>query len=654
MTPWPTDAPTFGDALDEIVYASRLVGSDPSLVLAGGGNTSVKDTVTDVLGDATDVIFVKGSGWDLASIERAGFTALRRDRLRRILATQAMTDAEMMNELRQARLNSAAPDPSVEALLHAHLPGRVVIHTHADAMVAVMNQPNGRENAERLFGEQAVIVPYVMPGFDLARLVLESWLEGQSKRALVLMNHGLFTFGDTAAEAYDLHIELVRQAAESVGLSAVDAEASGHPFAPIDECTRREIASLRRRVSDLAGHAMLTRISPSTKARAFAAADSVAELAGRGPATPDHVIRTKRLPLIGRDLDRYATEYGAYFSTLHQRRGQQLTQLDAAPRVILDPEWGLIVAGRSAGDLVNAENIYLHTIDVIHAAESQSGYQALPAGDIFDVEYWELEQAKLRTSAKPRRFSGEVALVTGAASGIGRAIANAFLADGAAVVGLDLNPAVSDVFDSDSWLGLQGDVADVEFLETALSQAVATFGGIDILVPAAGIFAASAPIAASDPSAWARSLRVNTTAVYELLRLAHPLLNQAPAGGRVLLVASKNVAAPGPGAVAYSASKAAAAQVARVAALEWAADGIRVNSVHPDAVFDTALWTPELLAERAAKYGVTVEEYKRRNLLRREITSADVANAVTELCSPQFAATTGAQVAVDGGNDRVI
>jgi NAD(P)-dependent dehydrogenase (short-subunit alcohol dehydrogenase family) len=282
------------------------------------------------------------------------------------------------------------------------------------------------------------------------------------------------------------------------------------------------------------------------------------------------------------------------------------------------------------------------------------GYQALPAADIFDVEYWELEQAKLRRTGSPPPLAGQVALVTGAASGIGKACARALLDAGASVVGLDVADSVHTALAGPEWLGVPADVTDPPAVAAALRAGVERFGGLDLLVVSAGVFPQSQPIAKLDPSAWRRTMAVNVDSVADLLRACHPLLAQAPAGGRVVLIASKNVPAPGPGAAAYSASKAALTQLARVAALEWAADGIRVNIVHPDAVFDTGLWTDEVLAERARRYGMSVADYKRRNLLGREVTSATVAQMVTQMCGDAFACTTGAQVPVDGGNDRVV
>jgi NAD(P)-dependent dehydrogenase (short-subunit alcohol dehydrogenase family) len=293
-------------------------------------------------------------------------------------------------------------------------------------------------------------------------------------------------------------------------------------------------------------------------------------------------------------------------------------------------------------------------MDVIERATLLGGFQALPAKDIFDVEYWDLEQAKLKKSGKPPAFAGEVALVTGAASGIGKACVEALLARGAAVVGLDLDPGITTLHARQDFHGIVCDVTSPEAINAALEATVTAYGGLDLLILNAGFFPGGAAISVLDDAAWRKVMQVNLDANLSLLRECHPLLKRAPRGARVVVIGSKNVPAPGPGAAAYSASKAALTQVARVAALEWGADGIRVNTLHPDAVFDTALWAGGVLEARAAHYGMTIEQYKTRNVLRTEVTSRDVAELAAELCGPLFAKTTGAQIPVDGGNERVI
>jgi len=649
----PADAARWGDDLGQCVYASRLLGQDPSLVLAGGGNSSVKVTEPDVFGDPVDVLWVKGSGWDMASIERAGFAPLRQGQVARLAELPELTDSTMAKELRAASLDPAAPAPSVESILHATLPHRFVLHTHADAVLALTNTPDGERWAREAFGDAVVIVPYVMPGFVLAKLCAERFPAeaGEHSAGMVLLNHGLFTFADDARTAYENHLELVGRA-----LARLPEPSRAEPIAPPRAEHLPAVAALRRELSAAAGHPMILRCCTDEASRRFAARPDVARVSQVGTATPDHVLRTKRVPLLGREVAAYTAAYRDYVGRHRSRLGErELIPVDPAPRVVIDPELGVLVAGRRPSDAAAAAEIYAHTMWVIERAVELGGYQSVAEPDLFDVEYWELEQAKLARQPSPAPFTGEVALVTGAASGIGRACADALLAAGAAVVGVDLDPAVARGDGAGpSFAGVCGDVTSAAVIETALAEAVVRFGGLDMVVVNAGVFPEPQPLAALDADRWTKAFAVNATAALDLLRAAHPYLCRAPAGGRVAVVASKNVPAPGKGAAAYSASKAALTQLARVAALEWGGDGIRVNIVHPDAVFDTGLWSEELIAARAASYGLSPEEYRVRNVLRAEVSAADVARLVVALCGPAFARTTGAQVPIDGGNDRVI
>jgi NAD(P)-dependent dehydrogenase (short-subunit alcohol dehydrogenase family) len=358
--------------------------------------------------------------------------------------------------------------------------------------------------------------------------------------------------------------------------------------------------------------------------------------------------------MLGRNAQAYARDYKKYFDEHDGNLPQSLTMLDPAPRVILDAELGLITLGHTAGEASITEDIYRHTIEIINRAEMLGGYRALPATDLFEVEYWDLEQAKLKRQGPPKMFAGEIALVTGAASGIGKACVHSLLARGAAVIGLDLNPSITSLHQRKDFLGIECDVTDETALANALEETARRFGGLDMLILNAGIFPSSKPIAALPIAEWEKTMRVNLNSNLILMNAAHPLIKFSPRGGRVVVIGSKNVPAPGPGASAYSASKAALTQLARVAALEWGADNIRINVLHPNAVFDTGLWTEEVLDQRAQNYGLTVEQYKTNNILRVEVTSHDVAELAAEMCGPLFAKTTGAQVPVDGGNERVI
>ncbi len=638
------------------VYTSRLLGRDKTLVMHGGGNTSVKITEKNLLGEEEQLLYVKGSGWDLETIEAPGLSPVRLPHLLRLAGLDSLSDPQMVNELKTHMTRASAPTPSVEAILHAILPYRYVDHTHADAVITVTNTGDGAARIKEIYGDSVVVIPYVMPGFDLARLCAREFTAHAHAGTvgMVLLNHGIFSFGDSARESYERMIQLVSRAEQYLaqhGAWQLPTPTGVMSFQP----RRVALAELRRMLSMCVGTPVIMASHSDANSVAFANHPAVNRISQQGPATPDHVIRTKRLPLIGRDVDAYAKAYETYFNDHARAAKQPKTMLDPAPRVILDPQWGMLTVGRSAKDAAVVSDIYRHTMDIILRAEALGGYQALPAKDIFDVEYWDLEQAKLKQAGKPPPFSGEVVLITGAASGIGRACVDAFLAQGAAVIGVDIHPDIeTHHVGQRGFLGVECDVTDGAALETALEQGIAAFGGLDMVVLNAGVFPPGCRLEALDHDEWRRVMQVNVDANVSLMRMAHPLLKLAPRGGRVVVMGSKNVPAPGIGAAAYSASKAALNQLARVAALEWAGDGIRVNTLHPNAVFDTGIWTEEVLKARAQHYGLSVEAYKTNNLLKTEVTSADVAALAVALCGPAFAKTTGAQIPIDGGNERVI
>ncbi len=640
------------DPLKLRVYTSRLLGRDESLVLHGGGNTSVKATATDIFGDEIETLYVKGSGWDLATIEAAGFAPVRLDVLQRMAMLKSMTDSEMVSAQRAAMLDPSAPNPSVEAILHAIIPFRFVDHTHTDAVVTVSNTPDGEARIREIYGDRVLIVPYVMPGFILAKTIEELTrdIDWSRYQGMVLLNHGLFTFSDDARESYENMIALVSEAEAYLEKNAaVDWKASKAKE------NLAALAAMRKAVSDAKGAAMIARLDASERTVAFSNVDNVAEIASRGTLTPDHVIRTKPTPAVidgdvVASVERYADDYRGYFS---RNDDGSLTCLDAAPRWAVWPGYGCVSFDRSvkAADIIS--DIRDHTLPAILQAEKMGGWKVLSEKDIFEMEYWELEQAKLKKGGSAPIHQGKVALVTGAASGIGRACAEVLHAQGAAVVALDIDPAIAETFNRSDFVGIRCDVTDEAALRSAVEETVRRFGGLDIIVSNAGIFPLSERIEAMSSETWERSMAVNLTSHQRLLHFAAPYLERGvdPA---VVIIASKNVPAPGPGAAAYSVAKAGLTQLGRVASLELAEKGVRVNMLHPDAVFDTAIWTDEVLQKRAANYGMTVQEYKTKNLLSVEISSTDVAELAAAMAGPLFSKTTGVQLPIDGGNDRVI
>ena len=639
------------------VYSSRLLGQNPDLVLHGGGNTSVKSRTTNIFGAQQDTLFVKGSGWDLKTIEAPGYAPCSLAYLLALAELESMTDSEMMQQLRLSLLDPGAPTPSVEAILHAIIPYKFVDHTHTDAVVAVSNTPDGENMLGDIFGEDVLILPYIMPAFVLARQVHEhtQWLDWSTIKGIFLMHHGLFTFADEARESYDNMIALVSRVEEYLEDKDILNNQAGAVYS-LDAGDYVQLTRIRAQVAHQAGRPMIASLDTSEQAAGFASLDNMASIASRGPITPDHTIHTKVHPAIlvdadpVQDIDTYAVEYRAYFD---RHNDGSLTCLDAAPRLAVWQGKGILAFGQNIKRLQVAADIGEHTIKAIQWGEALGGWQALPEADLFAVEYWELEQAKLKKAGSSPELEGKVALVTGAASGIGKACVDELVACGACVIALDINPAIADMFASSQVLGWACDVMDVDAVSQGIMTGITRFGGLDILVSNAGAFTPSESIAGMSDDNWQKSLDLNLTSHMTLMRAALPYLEHGldPA---VVIIASKNVPAPGPGAGAYSAAKAGLTQLARVAALELGDKGIRVNVLHPNAVFDTAVWDEETLKKRADHYRLTVDEYKQNNVLGKEVRSRDVAILARIFASRDTSCTTGAQVPVDGGNDRVI
>lgn len=638
------------------VYSSQLLGRNADLVLHGGGNTSVKGVQINVFGESEEVLYVKGSGWDLQTIAAGGFAPVRLQHLRALAALPALSDTDMMRELRLALLNPSAPTPSVEAILHALIPLRYVDHTHADAVVAISNTPNGMELLQQIYGDDVLILPYVMPGFILAQQVHEATkdVDWSRLKGIVLLHHGIISFHDDCKSSYDAMIELVSAAERYLHeCGAIGKQASAN-YSAIEQ-DYKQVAALRQQASAMFGSPVLVRWESSSEAVGYSAIDKIDDIATRGPLTPDHSIHTKPFAAIfeqnpAQELARFRDQYRQYFDT---HAADYHTCLDQMPRFAVWKNKGMVYLAPNSKRLGIVADICEHTRKAIQWGEHLSEWDALPQQDQFDLEYWELEQAKLKRIQTGPEFEGRVVLVTGAASGIGKACVEAFVAAGAAVVAMDINEAIAGLWSSAQVLSIQVDVTDAAQVDAAIAQGIAHFGGIDVLISNAGSFPVSKKIDEMEDADWEQSLSLNLTAHMKLLRQCANYLKLG-IDPSVVFIGSKNVAAPGPGAGAYSVAKAGLAQLARVAALELGASAIRVNTVHPNAIFDTGIWSDAVLEQRAQHYKMSVDEYKRNNVLEQMITSADVAAMALAMAGKTFACTTGAQVPVDGGNERVI
>jgi rhamnulose-1-phosphate aldolase/alcohol dehydrogenase len=669
-----------GEDLALRVYTSRLIGADPDLVLHGGGNTSLKARARDLFGDEVEVLHIKDTGSDLASIEPEGLPAVRLQPLLRLRDLDALDDETMVAEQRRALLDPGAPNPSVETFLHAFLPHRYVDHSHADAILTVTNQPDAEGHVRTLFGDRIAFVPYVMPGFELARRAAELFEKFPEVEGLVLEKHGLCTFADDARTSYERHIRLVHEAESFIREQIQDRRLlDARPVMAIRD--PEEVAPLVRGAlaeptgdPDRPFRRWIVEHRSSDAILEFAAGEAAARLALTAPITPDHAIRTKGpyalltdppygdLQALGDRLratvEAYRAAYREYFDRNVRDKGVTRTPLDPTPRVVLLPGLGIFACGPTRRDARIAADLAEHTVRVKAWAEMIGRYEGISDGDLFDMEYWSLEQAKLGRRPPPP-LEGQVALVTGGAGAIGEGVARTLLSAGAHVVLVDVDGArldgVQERLRSSACELVEADVTDERDTLYAFREASRLFGGVDVVVATAGI-AEVGELADLEPEVFERTLRVNTTGTFLTLRDALSLLELQGTGGHIVLISSKNVFAPGHAFGAYSASKAGAHQLGRIAAIEGAPVGIRVNMVNVDGVFGSSdnrsgLWE-RVGPARAASRGLSPEElpefYRKRNLLRTRVTPEHVGNAVLFFVTQQTP-TTGAALPVDGG-----
>jgi rhamnose utilization protein RhaD (predicted bifunctional aldolase and dehydrogenase)/NAD(P)-dependent dehydrogenase (short-subunit alcohol dehydrogenase family) len=641
------------------VYAARLLGGDPRLVLHGGGNSSVKTEATDLLGDRVPVLCVKGSGWDMADIEPPGFPAVRLGPLRQLRALDRLSDEDMVNFQRTNLLDSAAPNPSVETLLHAFLPHKFVDHTHSTAVLALTDQPDGDKICRDVFGDRAGVVPYVMPGFALAKRTAEIFDKAPSVDALILLKHGIFTFGDDARQSYERMIEMVTLAERwlTKGRRNVFAPAA----LPQSLASVAEIAPVLRGLTAIShdpkngtSQPQILRFRSSPEILNYVNGAELGRYSQVGVVTPDHTIRTKNWPLIvpapeasrldaWREAPKHAAEqFAARYRTYFAKHDDGKTQLDPMPRVVLVPGLGLFGLGASAKEAGIAADIAENTIATVTDAEAIGRYESVSEADMFDVEYWSLEQAKLGKGATPR-LARHIVAVTGGSSGIGAATARAFAKEGAEVAILDRDISQAG---GGRMLAIECDVTDANQVRAAFDRVVETFGGVDIVVSNAGA-AWQGEIGAVDDDTLRRSFELNFFGHQHVAQNAVRIMKAQGLGGCLLFNVSKQAVNPGRNFGPYGLPKSATLALMKQYAVDHGTDGIRSNAVNADRI-RTGLMTDAMIAERAKARGVTEQGYMAGNLLRREVSAEDVADAFVFLALARK--TTAAILTVDGGN----
>ena len=680
---WDATAARDLDTLDALVYRSTLLGADRSVANQGGGNTSAKATVVDHAGREQRVLWVKGSGTDLATITRSGFAALRLDEVEPLRSRETMHDAAMVEYLRCCALGPDQPRPSIETLLHAFVGAAHVDHTHPDAVIALSSSPDGRLLAEEAFGVDAVWLDYQRPGFDMSKRIAELLDEHPSARAVLLERHGLVTWGRTSEEAYRSTIEFVTRAAEAVSRAGADRFGLGGWASPElgeSEC----LALLAQTLPVLRGSLLadadgaVLEVDRSPAALAFASSVRTPEVSQVGAPCPDHLVNTKHRPLVvgfdpatddadaladafRRGVEEYGTWYRAYYAAHVDDETRRFPIDPVGPRVTVIPGVGIVTSGLDAARARTTRDLYHRAIVVQDAAEALGGFRSLSEAEAFAIEYWPLERYKLAQAPPPGELSGRIALVTGGASGIGRATARLLASRGAHVVVADLNVdgaeevanELIEAYGNRRALAVAVDVTSENDVVAMVRRTVLEYGGLDFLVASAGL-ATSAAVTATTLDDWERSYAVLARGYFLAGREAFRVLVEQGRGGSIVFVGSKNALVAGANAAAYSSAKAAALHLGRCLAEEGGSHGIRVNSVNPDAVIQgSSIWSSDWKAERASTYGVSEDElqtyYQSRTKLGVAVLPEDVAEAIAFFVGPRSRKSTGNVVNVDGG-----
>jgi len=648
-------------------YTTRLLGSEPKLVLHGGGNTSVKTTLIDHDGSPVEDLCVKGSGWDMGKIEPAGLPALHLAPLKAMVNYASLSDDDMVMLQRRLLLDPASPNPSVEAILHAILPFKHVDHTHANAIVALTNQPRGEDIIRELFPEM-IVVPYVMPGFDLSKACLKAFSERPDAPGMILLKHGIFTWSDDPREAYENMIAAIDRAEKRIAQGRPRPFGNASAELPAGLASIADIAPILRGAIALPGtgegrpRRFVIEHRSSDDILDFCGAPNAAALVRRGNATPEHVIHIKRYGVAlpapkanGVDLwakqvkeavASYAADYKAYFERNNARVGGGKKMLDPMPRVFYVEGIGLFAAGATQKSARICADVAEATIEVIRGAEGIGRFAALSEEDLFDIEYWSLEQVKL-TKQTEKPLTRQVAAVTGGAGGLGLAIAEMLKSQGAEIALIDIDAErVAAEAKRLGGLAISCNLPDPAAAEQAIARIAEEFGGIDILVSNAGA-AFQGALTAVDDALFRAAFDLNFWSHHYIARAAIGVMQRQGTGGSLVFNVRKQAVNPGPDFGPYGTSKSALMALMRQYALEHAVDGITVNAVNPDRI-RTVLMTDEMVEERARARGVTPEVYMRGNLLKREVLSEDVAEAVLHLVHART--STGAVITVDGGN----
>jgi len=650
------------------IYTTRLLGRDPKLVLHGGGNTSLKTRMRDLFGEDVEVLRVKASGADMAAIESESLPVVRLDPLRRLRALDAIADDELVGIERANLIDPAAPTPSVEIMLHAFLPHKFVDHTHATAVLGVIDQPDGEARCAEVFGGRLAFVPYLMPGFGLAKKAIEVFERAPASEGLILSKHGIVTFGDSAREAYERMIEMV-----SVAEDFVERNSKTFVFArlwreipPLAAVAPivRGACSLRDEKTEGSWHRLVLEFRTSDGVLDFFDSVDLDRLSRAGVVTPDHTIRTKNWPLVlphpevgkledfarvSREaVNAFATHYRSYFNRHNERVGGHKRELDPLPRVVLVPGLGFFGLGSTKRDAAIAADIAKEWMTVVSTAEHIGRFESISEADMFDCEYWPLEQKKLGARSEPP-LAGQIVAVTGAAGAIGTATAKAFATAGAEVALLDVNLAAAAEQAKaigPTALPVHCDVTDAASVRAAFDAVAENFGGVDVLVSNAGA-AWQGRIGEVDEDILRKSFELNFYGHQRVAQAAVKIMLAQGTGGCLLFNVSKQAVNPGANFGPYGLPKAALLALMRQYALDYGSDGIRANAVNADRI-RSGLLTPEMIAARAKARGLSEKDYMGGNLLGREVTADDVAQAF--LHQALALKTTADVTTVDGGN----